>query len=102
MCEGGLPFPSLLTHTDFMQWHVYILQSESQPEQIYTGFSGVNMDVRLARHNSGSTPSTKRYRPWKLAWHCSFPDKHIALDFEAYLKTGSGRAFMYKRLVRKP
>lgn len=84
-----------------MKWHVYILRSESHPEQTYVGFCGIDMETRLRRHNGGSTPATKRYRPWKIAWHCSFPDKQKALDFEAYLKTGSGRAFMHKRLIEK-
>ncbi|MCK4565285.1 MAG: hypothetical protein KAU94_11495 [Verrucomicrobia bacterium] len=33
------------------------------------------METRLHRHNAGSTPSTKRYRPWKIIWIGSFPDK---------------------------
>jgi len=28
--------------------------------------------------NEGSTPATKRYRPWKIAWHCAFPNKQKA------------------------
>ena len=84
-----------------MPWHVYILRSESQAEQIYVGFSGVDIETRLERHNNGSTPATKRHRPWKMIWFSSFPEKQKALDFESYLKTGSGRAFMYNGLIDK-
>ena len=81
-------------------YHVYILKSDSCPRQTYIGFSSIGMEVRLHRHNEGSTPATRRYRPWSVAWYCSFPEKQEALDFEAYLKSGSGRAFAKKRLIR--
>jgi predicted GIY-YIG superfamily endonuclease len=58
------------------------------------------MNTRLERHNAGSTPATARYSPWKIAWHCTFPDKQNALNIETYLKSGSGRAFLHKRLIR--
>jgi predicted GIY-YIG superfamily endonuclease len=80
-------------------FHVYILRSIPYPNQIYIGFSSVDMATRLERHNAGSTPATARYAPWVIAWHCTFPDKQKAMDFEAYLKSGSGRAFLYKRLL---
>ena len=79
--------------------HVYILRSLAVPGQIYIGFSTIEMATRLERHNGGSTPATARYRPWALAWYCSFPGKERALAFEAYLKSGSGRAFLHKRLL---
>ena len=59
----------------------------------------VEMPTRLERHNAGSTPATRRYRPWLLAWHCTFPDKNTATAFETYLKSASGRAFLHKRLI---
>jgi len=80
-------------------FHVYILRSIEYPRQIYMGFSSVDMRTRLDRHNAGSTPATARYRPWELAWHCTFLDKAKAMAFEAYLKSGSGRAFLHKRLI---
>jgi len=80
-------------------FHVYALRSLSHPDRIYIGFSSVNMATRIDRHNAGSTPATARYVPWELAWHCTFPDKQKAMDFEACLKSGSGRAFLHKRLI---
>ena len=50
-------------------------------------------------HNAGKSAHTSKYVPWKLNWYCGFPDKQIALDFEKYLKSHSGRAFAKKRLV---
>ncbi|MBM4143397.1 MAG: hypothetical protein FJ225_07390 [Lentisphaerae bacterium] len=82
-----------------LMFHVCILRSLSYPSQIYIGFSAVDMPARLRRHNEGSTPATSRYRPWQIARHCTFPDKQKAMEFEACLKSGSGRAFLHKRLI---
>jgi predicted GIY-YIG superfamily endonuclease len=36
---------------------------------------------------------TKKYMPWKLVTYLAFSDKYAALDFETYIKKGSGQAF---------
>ncbi len=54
---------------------------------------------RLTLHNNGQVFSTKPYLPWKLVWYGAFKTEKEARDFELYLKTGSGKAFAYKRLV---
>jgi predicted GIY-YIG superfamily endonuclease len=79
-------------------WYVYILRSQSHPEQEYTGASE-DLRQRLADHNAGKSPHTAKYRPWTLLWYCAFPDKMPALAFEKYLKSHSGRAFAKKRLL---
>jgi predicted GIY-YIG superfamily endonuclease len=38
-------------------------------------------------------------RPWKLVWYCVFTTKKQAIDFEMYLKQGSGFAFARKHLT---
>lgn len=50
-------------------------------------------------HNSGKVTATKPHVPWKLVWYAGFETEKQARDFEQYLKTGSGKAFAYKRLV---
>ena len=57
------------------------------------------MRTRLALHNSGKVTSTKPHIPWRLIWYGAFESEKEARDFELYLKTGSGKAFAYKRLV---
>ena len=79
-------------------FYVYILRSISHPEQIYTGFTE-SIPGRLDHHKWGHSPHTKRYRPWKLETYFAFSDRQLALDFERYLKSGSGRAFLHKRLI---
>jgi putative endonuclease len=78
---------------------VYILKSVPFPTQTYIGFTHKTVEERLLLHSDGTTQSTARYRPWKIVWHCCFPDKEQALDFGKYLKSGSGRAFTAKRLL---
>ena len=82
-------------------YYVYILKSLSHPQQHYVGFTGNRLELRLERHNIGTTPATKRYRPWQLVWTGAFPDKDRAMKFELYLKSGSGRAFASKHLLPK-
>lgn len=74
---------------------VYVLQSEKFPKQHYYGFT-TNIARRLSAHNAGQVTSTMRLRPWKLLAYTAFPEKGLALRFERYLKSGSGRAFAKK------
>ena len=77
--------------------YVYTLQSLSQPNQIYTGQSE-NLQNRLSDHNAGKVPHTSKFRPWVIRSATAFKDKHRAIAFERYLKTGSGRAFLRRHL----
>ncbi len=71
---------------------VYIIQSQKD-QSIYAGNTD-NLDDRLKRHNGGHVISTKNRTPWKIICYLVFEDKQTAYDFERYLKTGSGRAFI--------
>ena len=77
-------------------WTVYILRCADGG--FYTGCSS-NLDDRLKRHHSGRVPATQYRLPLNLVTYIVFSDKQKAFDFEKYLKTGSGRAVMNKRLV---
>ena len=79
-------------------YYVYIIQSEADSDQFYTGFSE-NIEQGIKDHNSGKSIHTNKYKPWKLIYYCAFKDKNKALDFEKYLKSASGRAFRNKRLI---
>ncbi len=78
-------------------YYVYILQSEIDGERFYTGFTE-DLDSRLKSHNSGGSPHTSKYKPWRIKTAVAFSDREKALDFERYLKSPSGRAFAKKRL----
>jgi len=72
---------------------VYILHSIRQPDERYIGSTGLPLRARLARHNSGTVPSTARCRPWAVTTAIWLPDSAKARALERYLKSGSGRAF---------
>jgi putative endonuclease len=81
--------------TDFH--YVYILQSVSNPGQIYTGLTD-NLKERLTKHNSGKVPHTSKFTPWEIRTATAFKSKERAATFERYLKSGSGRAFLHRHL----
>lgn len=78
--------------------YVYIIQSINSPHQIYVGCTE-DIKKRLSNHNSGTTPHTDKYKPWKLVVYIAFEDKSKSYEFEEYLKSGSGRTFRDKRLL---
>jgi predicted GIY-YIG superfamily endonuclease len=77
--------------------YVYILQSESDPSHFYTGRTG-DLRERLDRHNSGKVPHTAKWKPWRIKTYIAFSNTARAADFEHYLKSASGRAFLKKHL----
>ena len=78
-------------------YYVYILQSVKD-QSYYTGLT-TDVEARLKKHNSGEVAYTSTKRPFKLVWYCCFENKEKALQFEKYLKSGSGFALARKRLV---
>lgn len=75
---------------------VYILRCSDG--NLYTGCTS-NLDERIKRHNSGYVPSAKLRLPAVLITYIAFTEEHKAFAFEKYLKGGSGRAFLNKRLI---
>lgn len=86
------------TNNSNTMFYVYIIQSEKDSKQFYTGFTE-NLTKRLKEHNNGKSIHTNKFKPWKLIFYSAFNDKKRALDFEKYLKTASGIAFRNKRLI---
>ncbi len=77
-------------------YYVYILKcANGHP---YTGCTE-NIDERLNRHNSGHVSATSGKLPVELITYTAFKDKYRAFEFEKYLKSGSGRAFMNKHFI---
>jgi predicted GIY-YIG superfamily endonuclease len=77
--------------------YVYVLQSDSNPRRFYTGHTN-DLRERLTRHNGGKVPHTAKWKPWQIKTYVGFSDLRQAVEFERYLKTASGRAFLKKRL----
>lgn len=78
-------------------YYAYILHS-SKSHIFYFG-STIDLKTRFNLHNAGQVKSTKPHLPWKLVWYGGFETEKQARDFEIYLKTGSGKAFAYKRFI---
>jgi putative endonuclease len=75
---------------------VYILKCFDG--KLYIGCTK-NLKERLIRHNNGYIPATKNRLPIKLILFIVFNDKYKAFQFEKYLKSGSGRAFINKHFI---
>lgn len=71
---------------------VYILKSVVTPHEYYVGVTS-DPQTRLAAHNDGLSPHTAQHRPWRMLVVIEFDEEEPALQFERYLKTGSGREF---------
>lgn len=84
---------------NFTVYYVYILKSVKDPTQTYIGYTE-DLKQRFKAHNSGSVSHTKKFIPWKLETYTAFSDKYLALKFEKYLKSSSGKAFLNKRFVK--
>ena len=78
-------------------FYVYILQSELDPRRFYTGITD-NLPPRLQAHNTGRVAHRKKWKPRRLKTYLGFSDRARAVDFERYLKSASGRAFIKNRL----
>ena len=80
-------------------WHyVYILRNAYGKQ--YVGQTA-DVDSRLTAHNEGSVTATKNLRPWHVEWFCAFADKKRAIEFEKYLKSGSGSSIRFQHIAPK-
>lgn len=80
-------------------YYVYLIKSVNFPETFYVGYT-TNFEQRLETHNSGGSIHTKKDRPWELVVCMMFKDMNTAKEFEVYLKSQSGRAFLNKRFLK--
>ncbi|TSA24978.1 GIY-YIG nuclease family protein [bacterium] len=78
-------------------WYVYILKSSTQ-SFIYIG-STPDLGRRLSEHNDGLVQSTKAYRPLEIIAYIAVSTEKKARELEKYLKTGSGKAVLKKRIL---
>ena len=76
-------------------YYVYLLECKDGP---YTGCTS-DLKDRMPRHHKGQVPATANRRPLELEAYFAFKVKYVAFEFEKYLKSGSGRAFMKKHVI---
>lgn len=81
--------------------YVYLIESAHYQGQHYVGITG-DLKQRFAHHNEGKSLHTRKFKPWNLVAYFAFAELLTAAEFEKYLKTGSGKAFLKKRFLRRP
>ena len=77
-------------------YYTCILQSQ-KTGRYYIG-STVNIDLRLARHNSGHNLSTKAYLPWILKYSETFETLTAARRREKLFKSWKNPDYMLANL----
>jgi len=70
-----------------MQYFVYMLENTSRRH--YVGIT-TDPERRLSEHNSGSTKSTRPFRPWKIIYTEAFSSRQDARKREWHLKHARG------------
>jgi putative endonuclease len=78
-------------------WYVYILRS-TRDNNLYIG-STDDVSRRISEHNLQKVDSTKNRVPLELEAYVAVKNKSRAIELEKYLKTGSGRALLNKRIL---
>ena len=76
-------------------YYVYSLKCKNG---YYVGCTN-NLASRIERHKKGHVSATANRLPIKLDFYFVTKDKYTAYNFEKYLKSGSGRAFIKKHLI---
>jgi putative endonuclease len=79
-------------------WYVYCLENKAK-SYLYVG-STPNLRKRLAEHNAGKSKSTKPYIPLFLTAYIAVSSEQHARRLEKYLKSGSGKAILKKRILQ--
>ena len=58
-----------------------------------------DLNDRFNRHQKGQVQATANSLPVELKFYFAISDQYKAFEFEKYLKSGSGRAFIKKHLA---
>lgn len=77
----------------------YIYSLKCKDGYYYVGCTD-DIQERLDRHKKGSVPATVNRLPVALEFYFATEDKYKVFDFEKYLKSGSGRAFINKHFTK--
>jgi len=77
---------------------MYCVYSLKCKDGFYIGCTD-NLRDRLSRHKKGHIPATANRLPVELEFYFATENKYGAFEFEKYLKSGSGRAFIKRHLL---
>jgi predicted GIY-YIG superfamily endonuclease len=79
-------------------WYVYFLELFNQ--DIYVGSTN-DLKRRFKHHSQGRVLSTQSFLPLKLKSYVAVETELLARQLENYFKSGSGKAFAFKRFMVK-
>jgi len=81
-------------------YYVYVLRNQDvDSKSLYIGFTE-DLRRRLAEHLQGKGgQTTRKGKNWKLIYYEAYLLKADALGREKFLKSGSGRRYVYKQLA---
>ena len=79
-------------------WYVYFLELSNG--DIYVG-STDDLKRRYSSHQVGHVISTKQYLPVVLKSYVAVETEQHARELEIYFKSGSGKAIVLKRLIKR-
>ena len=83
-----------------MAYNLYIIYSP-KTDRYYIGVSG-ELENRLARHNKGTSRSTKSGSPeWRLVYKESYESRSLAMKRESYLKRMKSRKLIEKLIGKE-
>jgi putative endonuclease len=94
--DGWLPISAKLRWCRL--WYVYFLKLRNG--DFYVGSTN-DLRRRVSTHNIGRVKSTRLLLPAKLEAYVAVADERRARALEKYFKSGSGKAFSFKRLVNR-
>ena len=77
---------------------MYYIYSLKCKDGFYVGCTD-NLEDRLVRYQKGQVPATANRLSLELDFYFATKNKYKAFEFEKYLKSGSGRAFINKHLI---
>jgi predicted GIY-YIG superfamily endonuclease len=78
--------------------YVYLIESVYAKNRHYVGVTE-DLHRRLAAHNRCESPHTSKFAPWNLVAYFAFAQEQTARNFERYLKSGSGKAFLKRHFL---
>ncbi|MCJ7802322.1 MAG: GIY-YIG nuclease family protein [Candidatus Marinimicrobia bacterium] len=78
-------------------FYTYIIQSE-KTSRYYIGYTK-DMTVRLERHNSGWSKSTRSGIPWKLVYFEKYESKSDAIKRERKLKSYKNKQYLERLII---
>jgi predicted GIY-YIG superfamily endonuclease len=77
-------------------WYVYGLKCSDK--SLYIGSTN-NLKRRIKEHNDGQSLGIKGRLPCFLEFYIAVKNERISRELEKYLKTGSGKAIIKKRIL---